>query len=291
MSKFTTIPPPFDITAKYPELIRLQQTGVRLHPRKHSGLPLHSSKIGGVFYANSPNEWPFCEEHDSHYIGVIQLTKDDVPELGFPGDSDCFQMLMCPFDHEDAFCPAVAGRWLKFGHAPQESQNPAFREPEYSYTPTECGIHPERVIEYPDFDELPESLANRIQEDASLVAPVREWLDEPDSESASRTAYQWFLSGADGTKVRGYPRWVQFPAYPRCPKCHHPTEYLLTLASWEWDGGTYHRWKPDPLRRDDARLADGGDDHGMMLGDAGDIYLGVCRRCAGWPVAGSSQCS
>ena len=290
---FTTRPSPVDIESNYPELAPLRRTAVRLHPRKKSDLPVDSSKIGGVFFANDPAEWPFCRTHKTHHIGILQLTKYDVPELGFPDGCDIFQLTFCPFDHDDVYCPDVSGRWLSLSddHI-QQSSNPSFEEPEYKYIPNECAIHPERVEDYPHMDELPEDLQARIGADRSLVGPVEEWLERPDDEWAPETAYSYFLSAADGTKVGGNVNWIQVPQSSRCPKCSGWTEDLLTIASWEWDGGTFHRWKPiEDCPQGVAVSSDGADDHGMMFGDAGAIYVGVCRKCEGFPIARTFQCS
>ena len=290
---FTTRSSPVDMESLYPELASRRKSTVRLHPRKQSEIPEDSSKIGGVFYANDPVGWPFCETHETNHIGILQLTKDDVPELGFPDGCEIFQLTFCPFDHDDAYCPDVSGRWLsRSGDHIQHSSNPSFKPPEYEYIPNECGIYPERVQEYPHVDELPEGLQKKIREDRRLVGAVGEWLDAPDDESAPVTSYSYFLSVADGTKVGGHVNWIQVPESSRCPKCSRWTEHLLTIASWEWDGGTFHRWKPlEDCPEGGATSSEGGDDHGMMFGDAGAIYIGVCRKCDGFPVARSFQCS
>ncbi len=296
-TSFTTRPAPIDIAAKYPALVPLARITVRLHPRQQSNLPIIASKIGGTFHANDPASWPRCSVHETAHIGILQLLKDDVPELQFPDRSDLFQLTFCPFDHNDAYCPDIAGRWLSVEDtANQIETNPSYVWPSdkyaMDYNPKECAVHPERVTEYPRFEELPASLQEGIGRDFDLVKAVREILEEPDEEWAPATSYNWFLSVADGTKVGGYINWIQGPEYPICPQCKNQTDHLLTLASWEWDGGTYHRWKPIESRAKGSVVsADGGNDHGMMFGDAGAIYIGVCRRCEGFPVARSFQCS
>lgn len=295
MGRFTTPPPPLDIAARYPGLARLRKAAVRLHPRKARNLPATASKLGGVLFFNGADDWPFCEEHETSFIGMLQLSKQDVPELGFPEGKDCFQLFMCPFDHHDAYCPAFSLRWRNFSAtASQYSRNPHHENPEegYQYVPVECALHPETVVEYPQLEELPAKLGARIQKDESLGEALKDWLDDPFADWAPRHAYDSFLSAAEGTKVGGYARWVQYHEMPKCPSCGEPTTLLLTLSSWEWDGGSYHRWKPDPASRESSNLnADGGNDHDLMFGDAGSIYVGICRQCPGWPVARSFQCS
>ncbi len=295
--KFVTPPPHCDVVAKHPQLLPLQSAALRLHPRKHLGLPVGASKIGGVFLANGPEHWPNCAEHDTFYIGCVQLTKQEFPEMPWPDQKDLFQLFLCPFDHDDgAYCPAVVAKWSStLETVAQHPANPPNKPPTASYEPVECEFHPEPVIEYPDRWALSEALTTEIGLDSTLRPKFPQWLKEmkgEEDEDVNLTAYGWFLGCAPGTKIGGHFHWVQDPEPINCPKCNQPTELLITLASWEWDGGDYHRWKPDPLSRAKAEaLGNGGDDHGMMFGDAGDIYVGVCRACPGWPVARQMQCS
>jgi hypothetical protein len=57
-----------------------------------------------------------------------------------------------------------------------------------------------------------------------------------------------------GTKVGGWPRWIQEPEWPVC--------------------GCGRRMR-----------------HGIMLGDVGSLYLFTCTVCAERPLAGMMQCS
>ena len=66
-------------------------------------------------------------------------------------------------------------------------------------------------------------------------------------------------------------------------------DHLLTIASWEWDGASYQRWRPEEEHYEAGGL--GIEDAGLMLGDAGSIYLFVCRTCPDWPVAQVFQSS
>jgi hypothetical protein len=72
-------------------------------------------------------------------------------------------------------------------------------------------------------------------------------------------------------------------------------DYLLTVASTEFDGGSWWRWLAEEdghvweadyeLRTTVQRAA------GLMLGDMGNMNLFICYRCPEWPVAPVFQCS
>ena len=108
---------------------------------------------------------------------------------------------------------------------------------------------------------------------------------------ADRTRAALAQKKVQGTKLGGYPDWVQDPEYPRCPKCKTQMEHYVTIASTEWDGMSFHRWKPVeeglPDRAGDGHIEDAR----LMIGDAGNLYMFVCREHDTWPVAQVMQCS
>jgi hypothetical protein len=97
----TTQPPCLDVVGLLPELAGRVRTTVRLHPRRGPGPepPRDGSKMGGTFYWRRDRAWPVCDEHRSALVGVLQLRKEEFPELGFPDRKNLFQLLWCPQDH------------------------------------------------------------------------------------------------------------------------------------------------------------------------------------------------
>jgi hypothetical protein len=107
--------------------------------------------------------------------------------------------------------------------------------------------------------------------------------------------YQTALGACDGTKVGGYPDWVQGPHHPQCG-CGATMEHLLSFGSWEYDGLTWARWlpiedRPSLTANDPNARAEASEAHGMMFGDAGNMYLFVCRKHREPHVRASMQCS
>jgi hypothetical protein len=122
----------------------------------------------------------------------------------------------------------------------------------------------------------------------ALDERVRQW----------QQRYHWLywnaLSTAPGTKVGGYPRWIQAPQWPVC-ECGLRMRHLLTIASEEFDG--HERWLPledrdDPKITGRRLLTDRvcWAPHGLMLGDVGSLYLFTCTAHAERPLAGTMQC-
>ncbi|MFJ9000159.1 hypothetical protein ACIRG8_17655 [Streptomyces sp. NPDC102359] len=57
--------------------------------------------------------------------------------------------------------------------------------------------------------------------------------------------YDTHLADAPGWKVGGWPPWGRTDPSPRyCTVCDAPMVPLLTIASFEWDGGEGHSWAP-----------------------------------------------
>src|SRR5262249_35499112 len=111
----TTPQPCLDVTKLVPELRGFRKTTVRLHPRRGRVAEPGASTLGGDFVWPAQEPWPVCERHNLPLVGVLQLGKGEVPELGFRPGSDLFQLLWCPQDHDSEQPFIVAPRifWRK----------------------------------------------------------------------------------------------------------------------------------------------------------------------------------
>jgi len=273
----------------------MARTTVRLHPRQGNA-DLSASKIGGDILWPESEQWPTCAEHGCPYVPAIQLRKDDVPEIGFRRNTNLFQVLWCPNRHPDYFCPIVKVFWRNSDRI--KKPLPHCPEPttaERRYVPTPCVVHPERVVEYPDGGELSErdheliELSDTINNAVSDlgVEPIGNW----SVPNGVGTYYAW-LSVAPGTKVGGHPGWVQDPPQLRCT-CNHPMEYLVSFSSHEFDGASWGRWLPLSeryvLSAEYHKLAQVQCPAGWSFGDAGSLYLFICRQCDDWPIHAFTQ--
>jgi hypothetical protein len=295
-----TPPRPVDIAAVFPELAGQERATVRLHPRRGRPGPRDSS-VGGPLLWPAAEPWPRCDAADRHtmfapigadadgrtlygsvwdprhpatpMVAVAQLFARDVADLPCPGGTDVCQVLWCPRDHELEYGPRVRVHWRASGPAlgadlalppSLPSDLDTIRD---EFIPKPCSVSPEQTIDYPDWWELTEELRERIEA----------W------EQGSGWIYASHLGAAPGTRVGGWPEWIQDPEWPTCPR-GHAMDHLLTMASWEYDADSWRTWRP-------LDLPDGRDDAGLMLGDAGNVYIFTCVTCDDRPSANVLQCS
>jgi hypothetical protein len=290
--------PIVDVADAIPDFAPLARKTVRLHPRRGE-CANDASKMGGEFIWPVSEPWPHCEEHDCPYVTVLQLSRSDTPELGFPEHADLFQLLWCPNDHanaEPSYAPASRAFWRRRADIQDAlASRPAVGVHDENYVPVPCVLHPERVTEFPDAAEILESfpdLGEKIESCAQLQAAIKTITAYQFSDTS--LLYQYWLSVAGGTKVGGYPPWVQDPERRSC-QCGHEMDYLLTIASAEFNGGTWGRW----LAQEERHVWGGNYDKRaavqcapqISLGDMGNLNYFVCRKCDGWPMTAVFQCS
>lgn len=286
--------PIIDLPAVIPEFQPLARTTVRLHPRQGITSP-QESHMGGPIHWPKHKQWPICPEHDCALIPVLQIKASDMPEMIFPEGKDLFQLLWCPNDHQELepqYAPWSQVFWNSSEEQAQDLSKIPQSEGESRYTPHSCVLSFERVQEFPSaFEELDE-LWQKIENAEDLIDLLTQLGDK--NPKSPLTAYQYLFSVADGCKIGGYPYWIQDPEWVIC-ECGQEMEYLLTISSAEFDGGTWPRWLPEDER--DVWSASYEERHkvqcalGLMIGDMGNINYFICRHCQDWPVASVVQCS
>jgi hypothetical protein len=297
----TTASAPIDVPAVFAPVAPLARTTVRLHPRPGSPT-VQQSSLGGPLLWPAGEAWPVCDgskgndhlqgwpgEAEVPLVPVLQLLADDVPELPFPTGTDVLQVLWCPFDHEPWSSPRPEIRWRRraeIGTLRPEMPLPD-SEADPEHVPSPCLLDPERVVEYPTYD-LPKGVWAQIRDTVRQVEQDTGW------------QYAADLAVASGTKVGGYPGWMQPPDWPVCG-CGTTMQHMLTVASWEFSRGDEKRWIPV----EDRPAMAGWDfsspgDHpwrtiqnpaGLMLGDAGGVYLFACASCPDRPMDYRFDCS
>ncbi|MBA5222552.1 hypothetical protein [Streptomyces griseoaurantiacus] len=214
--------------------------GPSFTPEEEAALERKAAGLAERLDAGPP--WP--ADRPVPLLPVAQLYLRDVPLLRPPGEADLLQVLWCPYDHEPDWKPATAVFWrsaasvgdvLTTPPEPSEANYPG-------YVPEPCLLAPEVVTEYPgSLDLSPESreaVGDRSRWQAAGVD-----LDDSYAEYPAEF-YDAGLAEAPGWKVGGWPPWGRTDPYRlHCQVCEARMAPLLTIASFEWDGGT-RGWAP-----------------------------------------------
>jgi hypothetical protein len=219
--------------------------------------------------------------HNVPYLPVLQLKRSEFPAFPFPDGSDLFQLLWCPMVHFEG-----GGGFLIFWRQQElviELRTDAPPTDPNGDSITLCSLDPEQISDYPHRFEIDPPTMESVDDDS--------W----DNDEAFEAMED--LGPAPGTKLFGFPKWVQGPDYPSCSRCERQMNLLITISSVEFGHGADNgaRWTPyedrEVLR--DAPFAlqqQYASPHNWMIGDTGDAYLFQCRKCGG-QFASRVQCS
>ncbi|MGW5641040.1 hypothetical protein ACWEWQ_41125, partial [Streptomyces sp. NPDC003832] len=104
-------------------------------------------------------------------------------------------------------------------------------------------LAPEAITDYPNSLDLSPKL-QRMLEDWDRWQAAGAGVDSSYAPYP-REFYSIHLGNAPGWKVGGWPPWGRTDPYPRyCAVCEVQMVPLLTIASWEWNGGEGRSWAP-----------------------------------------------
>lgn len=167
------------------------------------------------------------------------------PCCGRPGQADLLQVLWCPYEHEPDCKPSTALFWRSAAEVDDIlAAPPEPYEADYpGYVPEPCVLAPEAITEYPNSLDLSPEL-QRLLDDWNRWQAAGADVDSSYAQYP-REFYSLHLGNAPGWKVGGWPPWGRTDPYPRyCAVCEVQMVPLLTIASWEWNGGDGRGWAP-----------------------------------------------
>ncbi|MCG8968978.1 hypothetical protein [Streptomyces sp. CL12-4] len=188
---------------------------------------------------------PWPAECPVPLLPVAQLFLRDIPLLRPPGQADLLQVLWCPYEHEPDYKPSTALFWRSAAEVGDILATPPEPyEADYpGYVPEPCLLAPEAITEYPNSLDLSPEL-QRMLEDWNRWQAAGADVDSSYARYP-REFYSIHLGNAPGWKVGGWPPWGRTDPNPRyCAVCGVQMVPLLTIASWEWDGGEGRSWAP-----------------------------------------------
>lgn len=170
---------------------------------------------------------PVTPDEPVAVLPVVQLHAADIPEVRFPVGTDMVQILWCPYRHPDVpgmhehySGPALKVIWRAAGSLADTVFPACDAVAGGGFVLEPCVLHPERITEYPDIEDLSESLQSRID-------AWEEGLGE-----GSGYDYRNGLSVAPGLKTGGWPYWPHCPRPVQCG-CGSEMSLLLTMPHGE----------------------------------------------------------
>ncbi|MGW5640824.1 hypothetical protein [Streptomyces sp. NPDC003832] len=206
---------------------------------------------------------PYPEDCPVPMLPVAQLYLRDVPLLRPPGQADLLQILWCPYDHDPEYKPATALIWRSAAAVGDVlAAPPEPYEANYGgYVPEPCVLAPEAITDYPGSLDLSPGLRLLVDDWSRWQAA------DVDGSYADcpRDFYDIHLADAPGWKVGGWPPWGRTdPTLRYCTVCDTRMVPLLTIASFEWDGGEGHSWAP----REEQAAAQAANTAGVCCGQS-----------------------
>lgn len=188
---------------------------------------------------------PWPAECPVPLLPVAQLYLRDIPLLRPPGQADLLQVLWCPYEHEPDYKPSTALFWRSAAAVVDILATPPepFEADYNGYVPEPCLLAPEAITEYPNSLDLSEEMLLAVRDwsrwQTADVGVDSSYADYPEE------FYRGCLGDAPGWKVGGWPPWGRTDPYRRyCTVCEAQMMPLLTIASFEWDGGERRSWAP-----------------------------------------------
>lgn len=287
-----------DLPSEIPGLKKLGRTAVLLHPRYSDEPAVTESKLGGPFHWPEDKPWPTCEEHQVAYVPALQLTKDEFPEIEFRPGCDLLQLLWCPRDHG----------WVKLSVVFQDSKTigktlstmPLAQPALPGFVPRPCRLFPERIVEYPRFEDLVPDVASQmpatVSQEVIAKRHATEAWDPPPIFKDQYNVYEYaFHPCYEGWKISGWPRWIQRPEWPLCKHCKSRMEFLLQIGGETVGMGfpveeqsiCAKMFSKDPGAADASKAWENASNApGLLFGKDGALYVFVCRKCEGpgWPI-------
>ena len=177
------------------------------------------SKFAGKPWLSANEQWPVCPNCNKSMRLILQLNLNEVPEsLKGKFGNGLLQLFYCT--NYESNCEDKCSGWESFSE-----------------------IHLVRIV-------LPESLSREVQlpeienlSSANLIVDWEEKEDYPDCYSGTEDTNLMhgiifnndecdFLLNEDalyvtGTKLAGWPTWIQNHQYPNCPTCNQPMNQFV----------------------------------------------------------------
>ena len=215
------------------------------------------------------------DQHNIAYSPILQLRRDEFPELPWPAGKDLFQLLWCPRVHfwgNSSYLGGQSSGAKIFWRTEESIHNflTPWESNSHFHSLHECAVNPEDIFEYPQacyFDSAIEAWLEHAHTELKLAE---------DSKAGLSWWYSYDIATAPGTKLLGHPQWIQNEETPMC-RCNKPMKLLLTCASQEDPDNK--AWNIAPCResiKTPGTLDQSRNPFGFSWGDWSNAYVFYC---------------
>ena len=237
-------------------LIKITKEVTLLRPQKTSDLlPFSTSNMGGTPNLTLFDAWPTCDVCNTPLNFVLQLYKEDFPEFYFPDNTNVFLLFRCPnYLCDEAFSDNFDLKMFWFygniqADTTKDIKKPVLQLEDYEESIPACVFSPLQTTDYPHYGEQ-----------------MEDWKKFEDKYIYDVDIFDSFMSKYQpkvGTKVNGFPDWIENTVYPVCD-CGKTKEFFLQLSSEEYikDEDTIE-WPP----------------YAAVMEENGSMFFFVCKQC------------
>ncbi|MFC4476271.1 DUF1963 domain-containing protein [Flavobacterium chungangensis] len=254
-------------------LEKYKKSTTLLQPRKSGHeISWKESKFGGYPNMESFTAYPKCNVCKSSLNFVFQIYKRDFPEFYFPSNTNIFQLFRCPSNKcRSSYTNSRSDHKMFHYYSEVECvQNKIFKKTGINLKDIEkevpdCYLKPLKVFDYPYYDDYKEEDLAKLDDNFKFKLgnlQIEKYITKPD------------------TKIGGYPNFIQESYYPKC-KCGRIKEFLFQLSSDDRENRNIFDYS-NPVN---------WSDHGIMIGDGGNIYYYICTNCGEKSIESYWDCS
>lgn len=255
---------PLEDMPEIQELLKETRTALYFNPQRALvPIPSTVSKMGGQPLTTDFDVWPICDVCSKPLHFVLQIFKKEFSQFYFPENTDVFFLFRCANND----CPEYYSnheqydtKLFWFYHNESENKN---KKNKKIIRPHIAGIFDEEINEcfFQPFERR-EYSSYDCNSDKRI---------EFEKKYSKQTVnmFQEKYEVISGTKIRGYPTWVQDPIESIQCSCGKLKEYFFQLSGEEPNRSEFG------TPNEQYKFSD----HGLVLVDIGTIYFFVCTYC------------
>ncbi len=258
---------PLEDMLEVQKLLKVARDAIYFNPQRASS-PLSStaSKMGGQPLTTGFDTWPICDICLKPLHFVLQIFKKEFQQFYFPENTDVFFLFRCANNDCAEYYKNLEQYDTKLFWFYQNASGVLNKEK--IVQPKISGKFDKEVREcFLDPFERREYSSEGCHSDDLHSDDLHEFKEKYSAQTVDMFDEKYGI--ISGTKIGGYPSWVQGPVDPIQCSCGRIKEYFFQLSGEEPNRSEYG------TPNSEFKYSD----HGLVLVDIGKIYFFVCKFC------------